>query len=332
MRWGRPWGAGSEWGADTDTLVQNLNLFQSRISGRLVPAGTTIKELIESRNLSDSGDGRELTRIFIITGTDDPVQASGLGPQKIDIYKGNVGDSGDTFTDSSLIVVDRSLIPIAVDTPTPAIRLEVKYQEVRLTQKQGVNRQVSLEISAKTTHIEQGFGQVHYPISKRQDQEKKFDDLIGPITPDKKLKGVDRIDTAMALNETHFRGRLSQSYINMLADLHTKVNKSTFRGFAPKRVLFHGVRANRIANGEWQLDFRFVVGAALVNKEITFRIDKSTTERNDIQIVGHEFLWIETGQFDKDNVLLRSILSAHVTTVYELAEFSALDIGTSPLT
>ena len=311
---------------------QTLSFAQSQTRGLTLPVGITITESVESRRLEKTSRGRQLTRMFFIKGTDDPVQADALGPQIGDIYNDSDGNpEGTGFTDETLIAARRNLSPLAVGAGgVKAITLEVLYGEAA-TDPSGVNRQVSLDISGQSVRVERAFSQRHFPSSDA-DLEKKWGLAIGPRTKDNELKGVDRLDTAVSMSETHERSRLTQAYKQTLLDLHGTVNRDVFRGFAAKTVLFQGVRASTTADGRWQLQYEFAVAPFSTIVELTEFVENA---QENIVVSGHEFLWLEWVEEvdpDDDTKLLRKIKSAHVATIFEDADFAALDIGTEPLT
>ena len=332
MLWGEGWG--EPWGGGSQGITQILTLVQSEVSAVVVGDGITIKEQVPSRNLQETSEGRRLTRIFVITGTDDPPEAGGLGPQIGDTYDASIGDSGGTETDTSLIATSRALSPLAVDTTIKAIKLVVEYGEADLTPS-GLNRQVSLDITGESTHIERAISQTHFPTSRANDLDDEWGKIIGPKNKEGEIVGADKLDTKVSYAETHFRNRLSTSYIVTLLTLHGKVNTSIFRGFAAKTILFEGVNARRLPNGQWELSYKFSIAPFAVESRFDdFIKDDGTTETDNVLVSGHQFLWLDVVESKNatSGELEKKLRSAHVADIYDDADFGALDIGTNPLT
>lgn len=316
---------------------QLLNFVQTQTRGLVLPTGITITESIESRRLEKTSKGRQLTRMFFIKGTDDPVKADAFGPQIGDIYNDSDGNpEGTGFTDATLIAARRNLSPLVVGAGgEKAIGLEVLYGEID-TNPSGVSRQVSLDISGQSVRIERAFSQKNFPSVEDAELKDKWGLAIGPKTRGNELKGVNRIDTAVSMAETHERSRLSQAYKQTLLDLHGTVNRNVFRGFAIGTVLFQGFRANTTADGRWQLQFEFSVApfSTIIDFDEFVNSDSDILGIEQVVVSGHEYLWIdwkEQAKEDLDKGLKRVILSAHVATIFKDADFAALEIGTDPL-
>ena len=317
------------------SATHTLNLVQTQARGLVITSGITITEKIESRRLEHTSKGRELTRIFTIQGTDDPVQADPLGPQIGDTYDDSIGnDEGSGFTDLSLFVGRRDLIPLLVGSGGPkAIRLEVTYFEVNRNPS-GVSRRVSLDIAGQSLLIGRAISQRSFPTSKNLEISKKWGRAIGPITRNE-LKGANILQAMVTLSEVHERNRLSEAYIQTVLDVHGMVNRFIFRGFAVGIVLFQGARASTTPDGRWMLEYIFKIAP----KEVTRLIDEFVDDDGipmgpeTVTVEGHEHLWYnwvkQDGGAGKEQYKLKSI---HIATIFKSADFAALEIGTEPLT
>jgi len=328
--WGQPWGL--LWGSPNVSPTHSLSL-SGNATAVVIPAGLLLKELKDSRQLEEDGNGRRLTRVFAIHGTSDPVKVSGVGPQRGDIYDASVG-SDETGTDDRLIVSNRSVRILSLGEV--AVELTVFYEEVNLSIN-GIGRQVSLNITGRSKKIQQGFETVHFPTGDAGDLEEEWGDTIGPRTKGGELQGVERIDTAMDYSVTDYRSILTVSYVNTLLGLHTRVNNASFHGFNQKNVLFQGVRATRSGNGLWQLVYAFIVNPIRVVREYDNFIsaDGEDAPAQTIDIQGFEYLWFEHAEKKAEvggkAILTKKLRSAHIATIYEEGNFGGLGLGTGPI-
>lgn len=305
----------------------SVGIQQLRWRGLKIPAGISDKERVTSRNLRQTVDGRSLTRIFVIRGTDDPVSAGDIGPQ--------INDPDDL--DPVFFVGSREFNVIAVEgddaggdddggDANGVLELTVEYGEVR-NNFSGVARQSSLNVTGETRHTELALEQDTEP----QDAANRIGVSIGPTGKDDELKGADVEEPVIELVETHLFGTFSVGYRTTLLGLVQKVNDGSFRGFKTGEVRFRGFATRKLATGQTEIQYTFAVNR---NREFQVELtdDLGGVNNANIDQQGWQWFWAEFGSKDDNGKKVRITRSVSLATVYEEAAFSGLAIGTDPIT
>jgi len=229
------------WGVISLAVQQQIDFSTNVANGFIsLPTGVTISELVTSRAYAQNSDGFNLTRIFVINGSDNPPDLDGVGPQLSEFF----------VEDTRFIAGSRELEVINTNPGARATRLTVLYTTLNQEQS-GALKSYTLEVSSQTEHISRAITQLN------EQADDPNTELIG-IT-DEAIEGVDISAPYMRWTETAFRRTLSNSYARTLMELHSTVNLSSFRGFESGTVRFDGATARRNSNSQWEIQYKFAI-------------------------------------------------------------------------
>jgi len=192
-------------------------------------------------------------------------------------------------------------------------------------------------------------GTVHVSTS-RSTTMAAYDDTLYPngapdfsqginVTRDGGAQGTDIVAGAFNFSETHYfdAADVDAAYKLALADATGKVNDAAFKGFAIGEVLFLGASGNRRgtdATDGWEISFRFSVQRSKSNFKVADNMNKggdAAPGTGQIDVVGWEYVWVNfVPKADATAKVTRQIpAAAYVEQLYESADFSTLDIGTT---
>jgi len=306
----------SPWGAPhgvLDLAVTQVAEFSTNVANGFIslPPGITIEELVTSRAYAQNADGFNLTRIFVIKGSDNPVVLDGVGPQLSEFFA----------EDLRFIAGSRELEVINVNPNNKACRLTVIYTTLNQEQS-GVLRSYTLDVGSQTEHVARAIDQSNFS----SDDPNTL--LIG-IT-DEEVEGVDISAPYMRWTETAFRRTLSNSYARRLHELHSTLNGSTFRGFSAFSVRFDGASAQRNSNSQWEIQYAFSINPETsLSVSADEMVDGSTVDVD--PVFGWQYVWFRLQKVKDSSTpprLIEKIRSVHIADVYAADNFADLEIGT----
>lgn len=279
-------------------------------------------ELVTSRNLKEGRRQglleRQLTRIYRITGTDDPAtwEALGVGPQMGEQY-----DNGDE-TQFNLYVISREYevlkVAVAEDESDGVLRMTATYGPAeKIPSQEQPQDQFETNIGTQNAHVERSIEtQDHYPSSASG-----VGDMIG-VNGDR-VDGVDIEAPQIEESQTRYRTSLDTSYKLAVAALVGKTNADAFNGWAAGTVLFKGMRASKSGTGKWTCVYTFAISL-----DSTESITTESGAQN-VSKGGWQYMWFEKSKkkASATNTVEIGIEAVHVATVYESGDFDALEIG-----
>lgn len=274
----------------------------------------TIEERVNSRSFEETTDGLRFTRVFVIQGTDEPLEAAPLGPQ-----------IGDRFADNLIAVkATHTIVRETGDEADGVIEKTVEYETTTLLREDDF----TFSTISQTAHIESVrklSDQKHYP------EDKDVGQFIG-VNSDGTINGVDIFVPQPSYEEVHERSNMDAAYRNVLVDLSGKINDAPFKGFKKGEVLFLGATANRRIGQPWRINYQFLISLD-ANFEVDVVKDDGTTETVNVSKKGWEYYWVRhvevEAEVDKRDLFHHRIESAHLATVYEEGDFGQLGIGTA---
>jgi len=147
----------------------------------------------------------------------------------------------------------------------------------------------------------------------------------GICVRDDTAEGTDIVMPQLQWHESHiFSDRWIQqnNFIVTLFWMTGKVNKQSFRGFAPGEVLFLGAEGNKRGLDKWRITFHFAASPNLKN----FQVGNITVREKR----GWDFMWPWFGK-EEDNsakAVVPRTKAIYVERIYDEADFSKLGIGT----
>lgn len=283
-------------------------------------------ELRESRAWRETPSEKSLERVFHVTGTDDPAQASAFGPQI------------DEYWDDEMQVVERVLTPIMPAGSGPddgVMELRVRYHWQRI-QGAAEAPEFELDIGTESEHVFQtprkhtidgvvypALDQAHYGGNDRRAEPKNFINM----NEEKVAEGVDVLVPMIQKRENNERSSLPVAYQQTLIRMVGKVNKNAWRGWSAKAVLFLGVTARRRRGENWRVSYSFLIGYHT-------KIEMKTADGADQTITksAHDYIWFRRTKKEAEGVAVESdVLDVHVAPLYHEADFAELGIGTEAL-
>lgn len=204
--------------------------------------------------------------------------------------------------------------------------------------------QYAFEIGSGSQHITQSLNtEARFPASAPDNKG-----VIG-VDSKGKVKGVDILIPQGTWSETQYFGEeeITTEYKRLLRGMVGTVNESEFKGDAPGECLFLGAAGSRItkaqnnpgARGErwteffWEMQFRFATSANTSAEDPIIAKLKS----GDVAVTkeGWQYIWYlyETTKIvaseDEPARMIQQPVAVYVENVYRLADFAALDIGTT---
>lgn len=140
------------------------------------------------------------------------------------------------------------------------------------------------------------------------------------------VQGTEIIIPKITMSET-WKARINNvnpTYVRIVTDLTGKINNATFRGFAPGEVLFAGAEFNRTSALEYEITYNFHISLNISNF-----VPAAGFPQVPIKF-GWDYMWVEyEGDFDAGmNIPVKRPLRFFITGVYQLGDFSQLNIGT----
>lgn len=153
--------------------------------------------------------------------------------------------------------------------------------------------------------------------------------MSGAINVDENgVNGVDIVVPQLQWQEQYDvpNSYVTNGYIRSVAAMTGTLNKSSFRGFAAREILFLGCSGSQEwddekGRGPWSLTYRFVASPNVTNKTIgtITNVNKG----------GHDYLWVKYEADISGNDIVRKPKYVYVDKVYHDGDFSALGIGTT---
>lgn len=308
-----------------------LQLATSLALGVLYPTYTTnegqvlgvyIVEKARSRSTKTSFDGRSLTRIFLIHGSNDPAAVSDIGPK--------VGDQDATYPE--FFVEERNGQTYATGGgEADIVQLTIEYKRFGPEQGDGGSESLlSFEFGSESEHVDIALSQASHGTGASE----RVGNLIN-VTDDE-IQGLEINAPILEFQEEHWftTSRFSPAFRRLLATTTQTVNAAAFREWAIGEVLFVGASARKSA-GQWNVTFSFRVRRNLEDLAFTLVKDDGTDEPVVVTKRGWEYLWIESRRLPEAGATAtktRTVPRAvHVAAVYYATDFSIFGIGTNPL-
>ena len=149
-------------------------------------------------------------------------------------------------------------------------------------------------------------------------------ELKGAIGFDgEQVQGVDITVPVYNFTETQYfeDAEVTFAYRGIIMRLTGRVNDAPFKGFQAGEVLFLGASGSRRVSELWEITFRF---AGLPNRT-SFQVGDILVPAKK----GWEYLWVQYGK-DVDiavKQIIKKPIAVYIEKVYELGDFSTLDIG-----
>lgn len=266
-------------------------------------------ELIESIE-SRQWDENAVTFFYKLKGEGDNISN--------DVTARNLVLSSTAATYQSMVRQSPRIEPVYLDTVTDKAiwAVEVRYA---LGEMATGESSFSFDTTGGTQHITQSISTVNrYAASG---SAPNFQGAIG--YNGESVEGCDIITPEYRFTETHYIAAASVdgSYKASLFALTGQVNNASFKGLAAGECLFLGASGSLRDSGEdWEITFNF---AASPN-----RTGLTVGSITGIAKKGWEYIWVEYGEDESNNRLVKVPVSVHVEQVYEEGDFSGLGIGT----
>jgi hypothetical protein len=287
--------------------------------GQLLPV--TFAEKAASRQLKATTDGQQLTRVFLVHGTDDPAAAKDIGPK--------VGDLDDVLP--TFICEDRTAVWFASGGEVANIvQITCTYSNAGAPPSGGSGQEptFSYDFGAESEHVDRALAQVHYGGTPE-----RVGDLIN--VTDEEVQGTEINAPILDLVEEHIfsEAEFSPSMRRALRDHMQKTNSAAWREFAIGEALFVGASARKQSK-RWYVTFQFRIRRNEESLAFTVYSKRGIAQPQSVVKLGWQYLWVESIRLPgaADPTKIRIVPHAvHVATVYDSVDFSLLGIGSDPL-
>lgn len=139
----------------------------------------------------------------------------------------------------------------------------------------------------------------------------------------KKVAGVDIVVGVHNFSEDHTVAatKVTTAYRKKLSAITGCVNSDSFRGFAAGEVMFLGATGRRISSTHFSITYKFAVSPNSVNLEYG---DIKVNEKK-----GWEYADVMYADDEAGDRIVRAPMQVNIHKVYEEADFSDLDLGSS---
>ncbi len=197
----------------------------------------------------------------------------------------------------------------------------------------------SFNIGAGTQHITQSIKQRSIWAPKKR-KAPDYGGVIG-VNDEGGPKGTDIIVPTFTFSETRNKtsDKITIGYVNRLAKVVGKINRSIFKGFRQAELLFLGADGTRLGNELWDVTYRFGVSLTRRNFNIGGTLIEGTGSRPDRIVggitvgfkLGWDYMWVRYEKVVVKKALgstektLKDVpIGVYTEQVYEETEFSLL--------
>jgi hypothetical protein len=266
----------------------------------------TVLEKFESRQ-SSLGDSAQVELGFIVSGTDDDIEAKTSLKAATPIwYDGLIRQS------------------LQIEPMGPGMWDGKVHYGRQEKQPETGESTFSFDTGSGTQHITQSI----QTIQRYAPPGKTAPDCGGAIgATNDSVEGVDITLPVYQFSETHYlpMSMVTNAYKGTLFILTGKVNSAAFKGCQAGECLFMGASGSlRTAgdDGDWEITFKFAASPNATGLTIG--------TITGINKKGWEYLWVryEDSEDTAANVLVKKPTAVYIEKVYDLADFAALGIGT----
>lgn len=291
-------------------------------AGGVLVSPVIVTEDTKSRAMELTPTGATLSRLFTITGIDDPVEAQTFGPAVGSLFPGG------------LRAVRRVMGVLTDQTVgTPILRLTVEYERERSGGTVFQDRD-DFRISGESVNIKQvrtNDDVVHFPVGSKASEDGRTIGLVRSTNRSAEAEGVNVLDPILIYSATRHFDDLTTTQLRQITCLQGRVNSDEFFGFPFGEVLFLGATINDMRDqGVWQVRYEFQIrfnrtGASALQIVLTGDDGTGTAPIN-VNKEGWQYLTFTLA--DKGDLAAPQF--AHVWSVLERGDFNTLpNIGTS---
>jgi hypothetical protein len=267
---------------------------------------TTIKELVSSRAWGFSSGQLD----YVITGTNDDTTALATVAANSPLARNN------------LVRKDYSVEPVGDPTESLTWTGKATYSTVS---NSGGTTEAPIQ-GFNTTGGTQRFT-VSYETVDKTTTASDYGGAIGVSKNGENMtvEGVDVVSPVFSFTETWIKpaDEVTTQYKGDLFRTTGKLNNGTFKGCATGECLFLGATGTQRNEDEWEITYNF---AASPNNDEYKAAGGETVNKG-----GWDYVWTEFAEVQDDDTKLMVMrpIATYVERVYDLADFSVLDIGGS---
>jgi hypothetical protein len=290
----------------------------------------TIYETADSRKISDGPDGKRMTLLFFVAGTqsEDDVYVLMLGQAPVVVgnmvraslaadplgggkWKGSVEYSSRRNEGQAA-----GQEPGAIPPPEPP----GESTPLNTSEEGGFNQAtISFSTTGGTTHITQSIRTVHrIAAGGGANSAPDNEQAIGQTR--ESVEGCDVYSPKLELSITVERPNVTLAYVKTLRELTGRTNSQTFWAFAAGELLYLGAEGQGTSAGKWTVTHKFAAGVVMTDVAVSPNITVPT-------LYPWDYVWCAYGGGETGGELRQRPTAVYVEQVYYDANFAALEIG-----
>jgi len=269
-------------------------------------------EIFQSREYGGT-QGEKILEIIYLIEVHNPVQA---------LEDASIPNYGDQYSSRNLYVVDIKAEPVKVDLCKVTVVYKTRVRGRGMIPEVDKTK-VEYAFTTQTEHISNT--KEDTDITKYGTDSVDSGSAIGEVT-DGEIQGVDILSPYATITITTWKDTsdVDNAFRTTLYDAIGTINDGSWKGFGIHTLLFAGVDFGEIESDITELRYTFLFNKTVTNDYTILKTSTGSTETVSITKQGWQYLWIKSGEKDKEVYPL----GVYVADIYDDSDFDDLDIPT----
>lgn len=289
-----------------------------------------VTELYESRKFTRTSNGKQVTRVYLVDGTNDCLTAADSVPDYGDEYIDDGGAGQQIYVVSVGIVRQESV---------DQCRATVVYESRQ--KGGGATGQVGQEVwdwsfmsaQEKITNIKEEEDRTTYNIDNLGGKHPGYGTAINKSGD--KVEGATVYVKRSSLRVTKYYqpSAVDETWLEMIDELSVTVNETSWQGYDAGEVLFLGATVREVNDEMTQIDYQFLMNKNIENQsEVIMFTTPGAGAVTFVPATVSKEGWQHRGYIHRDmtdrntKIKYHGITEINVDTVYDKDDFEKLDL------